>query len=162
MLDLLLRVAVRGLLEAPVPLGLPEDLAALLARVNRTLHSRHRSAPPEHLLDGLLVARRERCALPSPLPLPWAALHQVTRRGSPVAAAAQDFSRRGQLEPLLRSAVCLHLGHRLLQLPRSSLVPAPSPCSARPGAAETRSDRSPSRPRPGASAGRVHARGGTA
>src|SRR5919202_1964945 len=40
-LDLLLRVAVRGLLQPPVAFRLLEDLAALLARVDGTLQARH-------------------------------------------------------------------------------------------------------------------------
>src|SRR5207245_11074221 len=43
--DLLLRVAVRGLLEPPVALRLAEDLAALLARVDGTLDARHQRPP---------------------------------------------------------------------------------------------------------------------
>src|SRR5205085_7787951 len=161
-LDLLLRVAIRGLLEPPVALRLGKNFAALLARVDGTLDAWHPSAPPQHLLDRLLVARRDRLALPPPLPLPWAALHQVARRRSPVAPAAHQLARRAQLEPLLRPAVCLHLWHRLLQLLRSSSARAPSPCSARPAAAETRPGRSPSRPPPGASGGLGRAPGGTA
>src|SRR3954452_5666866 len=41
MVDLLLRIAVRGLLQPPVALRLAEDLAALLARRDRPLDSRH-------------------------------------------------------------------------------------------------------------------------
>src|SRR4029079_7907763 len=44
-LDLLLRVAVARMLEAPVALGLLEDLAALLARVDGSLHTRHGYLP---------------------------------------------------------------------------------------------------------------------
>src|SRR5437588_4527572 len=40
-LDLLLRVAVRGLLQPPVALRLGENLAALLARVDGSLDARH-------------------------------------------------------------------------------------------------------------------------
>src|SRR5213076_1676816 len=42
-LDLLLRLAVARVLEAPVALGLLEHLAALLARVDGSLHPRHRA-----------------------------------------------------------------------------------------------------------------------
>src|SRR6266536_4578315 len=45
MLDLFLRVAVRGLLQPPVALRLAENLAALLARVNGTLDAWHSPIP---------------------------------------------------------------------------------------------------------------------
>src|SRR5207245_708315 len=44
-LDLLLRVRVVRVLEAPVAGGLLDDLAPLLARVNGTLYARHRLPP---------------------------------------------------------------------------------------------------------------------
>src|SRR5439155_21612554 len=45
-LDLLLRVAVARVLEPPVALRLLEDLAALLARVDRSLDARHAISSP--------------------------------------------------------------------------------------------------------------------
>src|SRR3954454_9175360 len=46
-LDLLLGVLVRALLDPPVALRLVENLAALLARVDGALDARHRSSSPE-------------------------------------------------------------------------------------------------------------------
>src|SRR5713226_1477325 len=77
-------------------------------------------------------------------------------------STAQQLSRSAYLESLFRSAVCLRLWHPFSQLPRSSSVPAPSPCSGRPAAEGIRSGRSPSRPPPAASAGRAPAPGGIA
>src|SRR6185312_5054836 len=48
-LDLLLRVAVARVLEAPVALGLLEDLAPLLAGVDGSLHTRHGCYLPRSL-----------------------------------------------------------------------------------------------------------------
>ena len=53
-LDLLLRGRVARVLEPPVPARFVQHLAALLARGDGTLDSRHRLAPPQKLLDRLL------------------------------------------------------------------------------------------------------------
>src|SRR5262249_40773061 len=66
-LDLLLRVAVVGVLEPPVPLRLLEHLAALLARMNRPLDAWHLLHPQE-LLDPRRVCRRDLVLLAEPAP----------------------------------------------------------------------------------------------
>src|SRR5207244_10822190 len=59
-LDLLLGVLVGGLLDPPVALRLLENLAPLLACVDRALHSRHGLPPPQELVDDAGVAGSER------------------------------------------------------------------------------------------------------
>src|SRR5207248_9722023 len=117
-LDLLLRVLVRGLLEPPVALRLLEDLAALLARVDGPLHTGHRLLPPpQELVDGLRVALREwQVAREEALTL-LALLPQIMALH---CAPAQQLARSRHLEPLLGSAVCLLLWHRLSSPPHSS------------------------------------------
>src|SRR5881397_2022718 len=110
--------------------------------------------PPEELLDLAHVrAAHRRLLAKAALALSRLLLEQVALHRPP----AQHLARSGQLEPLLRRAVCLLLWHRLWILLRSSSGPAPSPCSGRPAGAGTLPARSPSRPRPAASAGRARA-----
>src|SRR3990172_5444109 len=96
----LLGVAVMRVLEAPVALGLLEDLAPLLAGVDGSLDARHLLHPQE-LLDRAAVARSDLVVLAEASPtlrrllLEVVALHRV---------AAQELPRSGHLEPLLRSA----------------------------------------------------------
>src|SRR5262249_54826771 len=118
-LDLLLRVAVARVLEAPVPLGLLEDLAALFARVNGALDAWHSSdllslaeelRDLAHVLLGDLRVLAEAALALRRLLFQQVALHSAT---------AQELARCRHFEPLLRSAVCLLLWHRLSSLPRS-------------------------------------------
>src|SRR5207249_520784 len=55
-LDLLLRPPVAGVLLAPVAARLLEDLAALLARVDRTLDAGHQRLPSSRLTFGALAS----------------------------------------------------------------------------------------------------------
>ena len=101
---------------------LPEDLAPLLACMNRSLDAWHYLLPPEQLLDGAGVARGQRGVLAkAPLPLGRLLLQDVALH----RPAPEQLAPRRQLEPLLRSAVCLLLWHLCLRLPRSSSGPAP-------------------------------------
>ena len=59
MLDLLLGVAVVGVLAPPVPLRLAEHLAALLLAVDGSLHSRHRYFTLNSSSSAFVVARRD-------------------------------------------------------------------------------------------------------
>src|SRR5262249_8993549 len=64
--DLLLGAAVAGVLEAPVALGLLEDLAALLARVDRSLDAWHRSQPLPRSFSTFFSSLGATCTLSRP------------------------------------------------------------------------------------------------
>ena len=116
-LDLLLGVRVVRVLEAPVPLRLLQDLAALLARRDRTLHPGHRLPQPQQALDGRHVRLGDRLVLAEAaltlraLVLEVVALHRV---------AADQLARSAHLEALLRSASRLHFRHLVSLLRFSS------------------------------------------
>src|SRR4051794_10057609 len=142
MVDLLLRITVRRLLEAPVPLRLTEDLAPLLASGGRSLDSRHLALTSlsQHLAQGPRVGFGDgRVLAKAPLPL-RRLLGQVVALH---CTAAQQFAARADLKPLLGAARCFRFRHLPSSFPRSSSGPAPSPCCGRRGAAAIRSGRSP-------------------
>src|SRR6266545_353334 len=118
-LDLLLRVAVRGLLQPPVPLRLAENLAPLLEDPHVGLVDRGVLSETPLALRGLL--------------LQVVALH---------CAAPQQLAAGGDLKPLLDAARRFRFRH-LASSPRSSWAQEPSPCCGRRGAAAIRSGRSP-------------------
>src|SRR5207237_2418836 len=93
-LDLLLRVAVRGLLQPPVALRLGENLAALLARVDGSLDARHLLPhfPAEQLAHRARVGSVNLAILPEPaLPFLRLLLEVVALPRTP--AEARDAAR---------------------------------------------------------------------
>src|SRR6185437_9627989 len=105
--DLLLGVLVGALLDPPVALRLLEDLAPLLACVDRTLDARH-LRPPQLAVDDLRVRLRDRVVLTEPpLLLRRLVLQVVTLIRRP----ARQLPGARHLELLLRPRVRLLFRH---------------------------------------------------